>query len=65
MNMGNALTIILVIFMIFNVCISIMACLRQSERLNGLDASNGVEVFLDKHYPDDRLNAIFENNVRK
>lgn len=65
MNMGNSLTIILIIFMIFNVCISIMACLRQSERLNGLDASNGVEVFLDKHYPDERLNAIFENNVRK
>ena len=65
MNIGNSLTIILVIFMIFNVSISIMACLRQSERLNGLDDSNGVEVFLDKHYPDERLNAIFENNVRK
>ena len=64
-NSGNVLTIFLIIFMIFNVCISTMACLRQTERLLGFQASNEFEVFLDKHYPDERLNNIFENNVRK
>ena len=64
-NFGNVLTMFLTLFMIFNVCISVMACLRQSERSLGLKASNGMEVFLDKHYPDERLNEIFENNVRK
>lgn len=64
-NFGNVLTMFLTVFMIFNVCISVMACLRQSERSLGLKASNGMEVFLDKHYPDERLNEIFENNVRK
>ena len=65
LNIGNSLTIVLTIFMIFNVCISTMACLRQTERSLGVKASNKLEVFLDKHYPDDRLNNIFENNVRK
>ena len=64
-NFGNVLTMFLTLFMIFNVCISVMACLRQPERSLGLKASNGMEVFLDKHYPDERLNEIFENNVRK
>ena len=61
---GNLLTIILIVFMIADIIISITACLRQSERANGLEPSNKVEVFLDKHYPDKRLNTIFENHVR-
>lgn len=63
-NSGNVMTTMLIIFMIFNVVISVSACLRQCERSKGLNASNQIEVFLDKHYPDDRLNEIFENNVR-
>ena len=63
-NSGNVMTTMLIIFMIFNVVISVSACLRQSERSKGLNASNQIEFFLDKHYPDDRLNEIFENNVR-
>lgn len=63
-NFGNILTICLIIFMIFDVFISIIACLRQTERSQGLTASNQVEVFLDEHYPDERLNNIFENNKR-
>ena len=63
-NFGNLITISLIIFMIFNVLISSLACLRQSERAQGLKANNELEVFLDKHYPDERLNKIFENNKR-
>ena len=48
---GNLLTIILIVFMIADIIISITACLRQSERADGLD-------------PDKRLNKIFENHVR-
>lgn len=63
-NIGNVLTLILIVFMIINIIISIIACLRQSERSLGKDPSNKVEVFLDKHYPDERLNRIFENHVK-
>ena len=61
---GNILTIILIVFMIADIIISVVACLRQSERAHGIEPSNQVEVFLDKHYPDKKLNKIFENHVR-
>ncbi len=63
-KIGRILTVILVVFVIFDAVISIIACLRQSERAMGEEASNRVEVFLDKHYPDERLNKIFENHVK-
>lgn len=61
---GNILTVILIVFMIADIIISVVACLRQSERAEGKEPSNQVEVFLDKHYPDNKLNKIFENHVR-
>lgn len=62
---GNILTIILIVFMVANIIISVTACLRQSERAKGMEPSNKVEVFLDKHYPDKRLNTIFQNAKRQ
>ena len=62
---GNVMSFCLFVFMIFNVFISVSACIRQNERLHGLTASNYLEVILDKHYPDERLNEIFENSMRK
>lgn len=63
-KIGRILTVILVVFVIFDAVISIIACLRQSERALGEKASNKFEVFLDKHYPDEKLNEIFENHVK-
>lgn len=62
---GNILTAILIVFMVANIIISVTACLRQSERAKGMEPSNKVEVFLDKHYPDKRLNTIFQNAKRQ
>ncbi len=62
---GNILTIILIVFMVANIIISVTACLRQSERASGMAPSNKVELFLDKHYPDKRLNNIFQNAKRQ
>lgn len=39
--------------------ISVAACLRQRFRRWGKTASNKVEKFLDRHYPDERLDSIF------
>lgn len=62
---GKVLSMIILIFLIFDFTISTVACLRQTERSLGLMASNKLEVFLDRHYPDHRLNAIFENAKRQ
>ena len=64
-RIGNILSILLIIFLLLDCAISITACLRQTERSKGIEPSNKVEMFLDKHFPDERLNAIFENAKRK
>lgn len=64
-NIGKYLTIILILFLIFDCTISTIACLRQKERANGIKAGNRLEIFLDKKYPDQKLNAIFENAKRR
>lgn len=60
---NEIVTISLAIFMVFNCLISIGACVRQAERANGNKATNGIQVFFDKHYPDERLNKIYENSA--
>lgn len=64
-EIGNIVTISLALFMAFNCTISISACLRQKERASGIKASNGVAMFLDKHYPDERLNKIYVNSFKR
>ena len=60
---SDVVTFCFLAFMCFNCIISVSACVRQKERANGLEASNSIEVFLDKHYPDERLDKIYENSV--
>ena len=57
----KAVTIVLLIFMIFNVTVSFMACYRQRLRKDGVPARNQLEVFLDKMYPDEMLDKIYAN----
>ena len=49
------------LFILFNVIISIMACSRQFERLKNIKATNIIEQFLDIHYPDSLLDKIYNN----
>ena len=56
---------ILLIFMtgifIIDCSISALACYRQKERRENLIPSNKIEILLDKHYPDEYLNKIYNN----
>lgn len=52
---------ILAAFFIMNMFISSIACLRQEARINGQEPENRIDIFLDKHFPDSRLNKIFPN----
>lgn len=64
-ELGSYVTVSLVIFMIFNILISTSACLRQKQRIEGSKANNSIAVFLDKHYPDERLNKIYQNSKKR
>lgn len=61
-NYSDIITVCVAIFMIFNCVISIGACIRQNERAMGSEATNSIQMFFDKHYPDERLNKIYENS---
>lgn len=57
----KGLTIILFIFIIFDSSISFLACQRQTKRYYGVEAKSGLDLFLDRYYPDERLNRIYAN----
>ena len=55
------ITIILSIFIVFDISISWMAADRQTERKNDIEPQNHLDLFLDKNYPDEYMNRIFNN----
>ena len=57
----KVLTIFLAIFVVFDIIISSLACKRQEERKEGIEAKNNIEIFLDKTYTDEVLNKIYSN----
>lgn len=60
---GIAITWVIIVFMIFNSGISAMAVFRGTERHSGVPASNSIERFLDKHYPDNKLKKVYPNMI--
>lgn len=58
---GRLLTWALTIFMVVNCLVSGLAVLRWSERLQGHAADNAYEVFMDAHFPDERMSGIYAN----
>ena len=55
------ITILLVIFIVFDILLSIVAVTRQEERKNNIPANGYVDEFLDKNYPDEKLKEIYSN----
>lgn len=60
-KVGVISTWIVCIYMIFNITISAAAVYRQTQRSEGIEARNSIEVFLDKTYPDDFLKTMYPN----
>lgn len=58
-KVGIPLTWVLVVFMLFNITVSALAVSRQSQRHNGVAASNAVDEYFDEHYPDDYLKRVY------
>lgn len=55
------LTIFFALFMTFDITISCMAGIRQNQRHNNIPANNQIDVFLDRAYPDEYLDHIYNN----
>jgi len=46
-----------------DIAVSSAALVRYNDRLNGAPASNSVEVYLDGHYGNDRMNQVYPKAV--
>lgn len=55
------ITVIVMIFMVFDITISCMAAARQQERRQNIPAKNSIDVFIDKHYPDELVDKVYNN----
>lgn len=51
------------IFITIDLIISALAVRRQSSRAHGKKTRNHIDIFLDKHYPDERLKKIYPNVI--
>lgn len=59
------ITLVLSVFMFFNISISYVAANRQTERRNDIGPSDKLDVFLDKHYPDEYMDKIYANKKER
>lgn len=62
---GKKLTILLMLFMVINICVSIMALIRYDTRADNLAASYNWERSMDKHFNDERMQRIYPNAIRQ
>jgi len=60
-NWLKIFTIIIAIIFILDCSISWMACQRETERRKNIEPRNTLEKVLDKYYPDEYLDRIYNN----
>lgn len=53
----------LIIFMFFNITITIFSSVRRYERKQNISPKNEIDVFYDNNFPDEKLDKIFENRT--
>ncbi len=60
-KIGKILTWVILVFFIFNITASGFVMARWTMRTSGVEASSAVSRYIDRHYPDERLEKIFPN----
>lgn len=60
-KIGKTITWILLVFIIFDAMISFAAVWRWGDRLLEIPPQNAIDVYLDKHFTNERLEKIFPN----
>ena len=53
------ITVLLAIFILFDIILSGMACFRQVGRKENIEPKTSIGVFLDRYYSDEVLNKIY------
>ena len=51
----------MVVFLLFDGIISAMAVKRWSDRMKGINASGSIQMYLDKAFPDEKMESIYAN----
>ena len=60
---GAVLTWALCLFMAANVTVSSLALMRYNARLEGVPAQSNLELYLDEHYDNARMQAVYPKAV--
>ena len=58
---GKTITWLLMAFMIVNIVMTSLSLTRWIGRIQDKPTSNGIETWLDEHFPDERMEKIFAN----
>lgn len=58
-KLGRALTVFFTVFMAVDMAVSAGAVYRQYERVDGVPATNSVQEFFDRTFPDEVLKVIY------
>ena len=61
---GKVITWIMIIFMTCNICVSFMAQIRSTERVNGVPATHSWQKIMDERFDDERMNLIYPNALQ-
>ena len=63
MRTGKILTWIIIVFMVFNMAMSALAMARYNERRTQPEPTTGIAVWLDEHFPDERMERLYPNAI--
>ena len=58
-KIGKALTLIMSIFMSLNICLTVFATIRYSDRANNIKTTSTVFKIIDQIYPDEYMKIKF------
>lgn len=62
---GRLLTGVFMVFMVMNICVSVMALVRYDTRADGEMAVYGWERLMDERFDDARMERIYPNAIRQ
>lgn len=62
---GRVLTGVLLLFMVCDICVSMLALVRYDTRADGAPAEYGWERAMDEHFDDARMERIYPNAMRQ
>jgi len=60
---GKTLTWIFIVFMVFNMSVSALAVMRQTQRRDSIPANNVVDKVMDQYFTDHFLKWVYPNMI--